>query len=458
LRPQVCQWMFLIAMNNEISKGLLSLHAALAFFVLSFLSAGAADKDWDASQIKALISDPSSRDWQGLRRFDSILTRKEFEESLAQVFDPDHGLDPFLHITDQGVTVFAQSGQRGSPLATIAFAPDVGSVRPMSQSYRRPQEWRKLSGSAHHPLDGLRLAIEPADIGGDWGVLEDRSTYYPHYGRIQEGDINLVVAKILRDQLESLGAQVYLVRQDCEPVADFRPSDIRDEVRDILAHKRYLLPEAFFHRVGNLAPDSPRYQQIAAEVLFTKTFETRARAKEVQAHFKPDMTIVLQHNATPASINGGLAPSNRNIFFVEGAYMSEELDSDPVQRFRLLTKLFEQVTPSEVQVADKIARQFERLTGYAPVLYGNSTSTRLVKEGDSYVVARNLAFNREHDGPVVVTEPYYMNNPLTLRRLLAGNYEGLRIMGRKAYRSIYQEYAEAVSVGIVDAYCGEDSG
>jgi hypothetical protein len=28
------------------------------------------------------------------------------------------------------------------------------------------------------------------------------------------------------------------------------------------------------------------------------------------------------------------------------------------------------------------------------------------------VVARNLAINREHDGPVVITEPYFMNEPV----------------------------------------------
>ena len=41
------------------------------------------------------------------------------------------------------------------------------------------------------------------------------------------------------------------------------------------------------------------------------------------------------------------------------------------------------------------------------------------------MVARNLAFNREHDGPVVVTEPYFMNEHVTLQRLLAGDYKAL---------------------------------
>jgi hypothetical protein len=68
------------------------------------------------------------------------------------------------------------------------------------------------------------------------------------------------------------------------------------------------------------------------------------------------------------------------------------------------------------------------------------------------VVARNLAFNREHDGPVVVTEPYFMNQSVTLRRLLAGDYKGTKIIAGKPRPSIYREYADAVTKGLLDAY------
>jgi hypothetical protein len=72
--------------------------------------------------------------------------------------------------------------------------------------------------------------------------------------------------------------------------------------------------------------------------------------------------------------------------------------------------------------------------------------------GNRYVVVRNLAFNREHDGPVVVTEPYFMNQPETLERLLAGDYPGERLIAGKRRRSIYREYAGCVAAGIVQAY------
>jgi hypothetical protein len=45
-----------------------------------------------------------------------------------------------------------------------------------------------------------------------------------------------------------------------------------------------------------------------------------------------------------------------------------------------------------------------------------------------------------------------MNQPVTLRRLLAGDYRGTKLIVGKARRSIYREYAEAVAQGMVDAY------
>jgi len=110
------------------------------------------------------------------------------------------------------------------------------------------------------------------------------------------------------------------------------------------------------------------------------------------------------------------------------------------------------VTPVETKVAGEIAHRFAAITGFPPVLYGNSANTVLVLPDNPYVVARDLALNREHDGPVVVTEPYFMNQPETLARLLAGDYDGERLVAGKLRPSIFHEYARCVAEGLVAAY------
>jgi N-acetylmuramoyl-L-alanine amidase len=400
-----------------------------------------------AEALDPLLQDPQMRDWQSLTQYSRTLSREEFEARLRTVFDPAGGLAPFLLITNESVRIL--SAPRGSELSRIEFAPSPGAARKPPVSFRQPTEFRNNGES--RPLSGLRVVIEPADIGGKWGDWDDRSTLYRGYGRIQEGDLNLTVAKILRSRLKGLGATVFLTRETTEPVAEFNPANLESDTREVLAHHLYVMPPAYYERAGRLSKNSPQHFQVAKEVLFAKVLEQRARAEEVRRHFKPDITIVLQHDASPSSRGSRLTSVGRNIFFVSGAYTLQELRSDPHQRFRLLTKVFQNVTPVETQIAVPIANRFRATTGLRPVGYGNSRTTRSVIGGNAYVVARNLAFNREHDGPVVVTEPYFMNESTTLQRLLAGDYPGTRIVAGQARVSIYREYADCVAAGLVDA-------
>ena len=104
----------------------------------------------------------------------------------------------------------------------------------------------------------------------------------------------------------------------------------------------------------------------------TKNLEARARAEKARNAMQPDITIVLQFDASPSSGYQRLSKTNRNILFVEGAYTAKELDKDPRQRLRLLTKLLQDVAPVERRVEVAIANRLSAATGFPAVLYGNS--------------------------------------------------------------------------------------
>jgi len=281
--------------------------------------------------------------------------------------------------------------------------------------------------------------------------MEDRSTLYPGFGRIQEGDLNLLVSMLLSKRLKELGADVFVTRENSEPVCKLDITAVQQVVPQVLAHHRHILSKTFRSRTQNVRETSPMYQRIVAEVLLTKNLEARARAEKTGSAMKPDISIVLQFDATSARHRNNFPKINRNILFVSGAYTAKEINSDPRQRLKLLTKLFQDVTPTEIRVAHAISKSLNEATGFPPVHYGNSWSTRSIA-GDPYVVARNLLLSREHDGPIVVTEPYFMNQEETLLRLLAGDYEGTRPIAGKERISIYREYANAVADGLVEAY------
>jgi hypothetical protein len=398
-----------------------------------------------------LLRDPANEEWAALSRFGGTLTRREFERRLEEPFDPGHGLEPYLKITDSGVAAYASPSSGGPVLAEIRFAGSAVGESLFPSGFRSPGQFRAGRAAGTLPLAGLRVAVEPADIGGRWAEMEDRSVDFHGYGRINEGDLNLVVAERLREKLAAMGSTVFLVRDKAEPVLSIPTDEAVRAAEDLLKASPDRFPHSFQYKEAALTLDNPTRLRIAAGLLVTKNAETRARAEWVRRNFSPDVTIVLQFDATPGSSEGRLATANRNIFFVEGAYTRGEL-AEPEQRFRLLTKLLENVAPTEAEVAGAISGRFRAKTGYPPVLYGDSPTTRLVLPGNEYVVARNLAFNREHDGPVVVTEPYLMNEAETLTRLLAGDYEGERMVGGTLRRSIFREYADCVAEGMLVAY------
>jgi hypothetical protein len=188
-----------------------------------------------------------------------------------------------------------------------------------------------------------------------------------------------------------------------------------------------------------------------AEFLFYRCSEIVERGNRIRNNFVPDLTVTLYIDATPGSGRGRLTPANANIFFVHGSYTRSEM-ADPEMQERCVYKILEGSADIEAEVAADISDVFKQVTGLGPVRYGNSSTTRQVIPNNPYVVARNLAANREYDGPVVCTEPYFMNNRVVYQRLLAGDYDGVRKFNGKDYGSIFREYADCVAKGLLKAY------
>jgi N-acetylmuramoyl-L-alanine amidase len=396
---------------------------------------------------------PTPNPWFLLDPYQGTITRQQFEQKLHTLFDPFSAFTPYLDINDSRVVIYPSPTDRTSPPQfVLQFAPPNQPRAPM-RWFRTPAEVRAESHPLDKPLSGLRIAIDPGHIGGPWAQMEERSTRYRGSAPVQEGDLNLITGRLLKQELTSLGATVFVDRDSTEPVTPYRPSDMLPEARSLLtehsshaATLRSLPPDKldllFGHRVMDLA-----------EFLFYRCSEIRERGNRIRNNFVPDITVTLYIDATPGSGGGRLTTANQNIFFVGGSYTRLEM-ADPEMRRRCVYKMVEGGSDIEAEVAADIADVFKQRTGLGAVKYGDSSTTRLIIPNNPYVVARNLAANREYDGPVVCTEPYFMNNQLVYRRLLAGDYDGLRTFDGKNYGSIFREYADCVAQGLVKAYAG----
>jgi N-acetylmuramoyl-L-alanine amidase len=395
---------------------------------------------------------PTPNPWFTLDLYQGTITRQQFEQKLHTLYDPFGVFPAYLDINDSRVIVYPSSKERREPQFTLNFAPP-GQPQPPPRWFRTPEEFRAESRPLDKPLTGLRVAIDPGHIGGPWAQMEERSTRYHGSAPVQEGDLNLITGRILKQELTDLGASVFVVRDSTDPVTPYRPDDMLPEARAmLLAHAshstklRALPPDKLNLLFGSRVTD-------LAQFLFYRCSEILERGNRIRNNFVPDITITLYIDATPGSGRGRLTAGNANIFFVHGSYTRAEM-ADPEMQRRCVYKMVEGSSPIETEVAADIANIFAARTGLGPVKYGDSATTRKVLDDNAYVVARNLAANREYDGPVVCTEPYFMNNRVVYQRLLAGDYDGQRVFDGKPSSSIFREYADCVTQGLVKAYAG----
>jgi hypothetical protein len=241
---------------------------------------------------------------------------------------------------------------------------------------------------------------------------------------------------------------VSLTRDSLEPVTDKRPEDFADRAMNWARGIRRW--DEFPPLEREAAIDDAARKR--AELLFYRSAEIHARARNLNRHLKPDLTLAIHFNAVPWNDCRDLVEDNRLLFFVHGCYTAREIEQED-QRLRLFEKLLGRVHLTEVPLAEEIGRAFVEVTGLPPARFGGESA---VPVGDRrYVYARNLAANRLVDGPVVYLEPYFMNSRLVYKRLQAGDYEGEQEIDGQAYPSIFREYADAVMAALNRYYASD---
>lgn len=362
-------------------------------------------------------------DWERIAPFlqRALISREEFLHGLEQVYGAGDGSwqETIEVLGDHALVKQSTADPAAAPLR-IPF-----STRPPRSvpRYWRPREEIRVSASA--PLDGVRIAIDPGHIGGEWAKMEERWYKLPSQPtEVREGDMTLVTAGHLQTLLADAGAEVTLVRTAGEPVTDLRPED-------------------FVELTGS---------QREARLFFYRKAEIRARAERVNKQIKPDLVVCLHFNAEPWGEPGRVtfSPANHLHLLVNGHYSRDELAYDDM-RADMVLRLLERIHTEEIPLADSVSRALAEATGLPAYDYDRGHMARnahRVLEDNGYVWARNLMANRLYQCPVVFCEPYVMNNQEVYERVAAGDYDGEREVAGKRRPSIYREYAVGVAEGL----------
>jgi N-acetylmuramoyl-L-alanine amidase len=366
-------------------------------------------------------------DWSRLDPYQGALTRAEFELLLVSVFTTGEGWRESIRIDDAAAAI--DTGE-APPHASYRLAFRTAGPRTAPARY-----WRTAAelppAPAGKPLAGVRVAIDPGHIGGEWADVEERNLVVGKNPPVREGDLTLAVAKLLKPRLEALGATVLLVRETTAPLTKLRPADLLAEAAATLAAN----PETRVEKLANR--------------LFYRTAEIRARADLVNDTLKPDLVLCLHFNAdawgSPA--NPLMVDRSHLHLLVNGAYADAEVRLAD-QRFALLHKLLQGTHAEETLIASAVATTMAAATSLPPFKYPAGGDTARPIPGEPYVWARNLLANRLYECPVVYTEPYVMNSRSDYARILAGDYDGLRSIGGTARPSIFREYADSLAAGL----------
>ena len=396
-----------------------------------------------ADNVSVLGSKPK---WGVLEHYQETITRDEFAHLINDVYCT-HGFAPDL-IEVNTDTARILMNRESQSFFTLRFAKSDSSRDPV------PRLWHAAkslpSAKPDKPLSGLRIALDPGHLGGEWAKMEERWFQVGSTQPVQEGDLALKVARLLAARLRELGAKVSFVRNNNEPITPKRPDDFRELARKILIKNGVPQP-----RADVLDPNDPEKEQTIrwqSEILFYRYSEIRRRAALVNFKLHPDLVLCLHFNAEGWGDpnNPTLTDTNHFHLLVNGSFLQQELEYDD-ERFEMIRRLLSRAYDEELPLADAVATAMARETQLPPYQYPTTNSTTKVG-ASGYVYARNLLATRLYRCPVVYCEPYVMNSKDAFARIQAGDYDGTRNINGSERKSIFREYADSVAAGLVEYY------
>ena len=383
--------------------------------------------------IQAAILSPlaSQPDWSLLQRYAGSVTAQEFEDLLQRVYVPDGSWRNWITLTPTQALI---SPSLGSAPVTLALAPP-GSIPKRPDRYWKSRE--EHSPQPGKPLAGMRIAIDPGHLGGAFAQMEARWFRIGNSRPVEEGEMTLLVAKLLKQRLEALGAQVWLTRTRNGATTPLRPNQLGQLAASSLQQEGH--------------PMTAPGLQHQAELLFYRVAEIRNRARLVNDHLRPDLVICLHFNAEewgdPA--HPSLTDKNHLHLILSGAITGEELQHED-ERYTMLVKLLSGTHHEELAASEAVSRALATATGLPPFVYHNGKA--IPASGNPYLWIRNLLANRLFECPVVYCEPYVMNSRIVFQRVQMGDYSGMRSVDGVSMPSIFREYADAVARGLADYY------
>jgi len=393
-------------------------------------------------------------DWASLEAYQKTITRAEFARLINQVYTPDGGFWDFVKIDDDKMILYSDPAKT-EPLFTLHFAPNEKACAALPYLYQT----KTSSNDPARPLKGIKIALDPGHIGGDWAKLEARYFKLGDDPPVEEAKLNMITCQRLAERLEADGADIVWAKRGYEPTTSLRPESLHREAIAALALSgpraasytpSYLfgieMPRISGHR-NDQDVTTARIDYEAA-LLFYRVAEIRARGNIVNEQH-PDLTICVHYNADDWGNpdHPTLVEQSRLVIFVNGAYERKSELSYDDYKYDLLRKLLDRTAVQEERGCALVGQEMLDTFQYPPEQYVGYFAHHVTSVPSVY--ARDLLANRIYHGPVIYCEGPYMNARDAYYRIIAGDYLGQRVIQGRSYASIYRDYAASVERGVL---------
>lgn len=269
-------------------------------------------------------------------------------------------------------------------------------------------------------LNGLRIAIDPGHIAGDFeiGDLEKKHLKFAKDSlngmkdsiEIAEGMLTYATAMILKEKLEAQGASVFVTRKcmDCTAFGmnykDWKRTEYFRTVDTLYTlGKISLSQKKFFY--GKKVQDRDVFR-----VIF-RDWELIERGKIINA-FKPDLAVIIHYNVDETNLEW-LKPTNKNfnMCFVAGAFMKGDLSSME-KRFEFLRLLITDDLEQSMELSASVLKNMESTLQVPTAGIQDATYLRegCLPASTKGVYCRNLQIPRYIHAPIVYGETLYQDN------------------------------------------------
>jgi hypothetical protein len=310
--------------------------------------------------------------WSSLTLLSKTMSKEEFVTALETFYSDGSAFPAPWDVEEKAVVI--KTGDPAAPTVRIEFLQPKEKAADLPRFWRRVDELPPLKGRP--PLSDLHIALDPGHIGGAYAKIEERFLSFAPGESIQEGDLSLLTAQLLKKKLETLGAVVTLVRENSEPVTSFRPADLRLIAQSVLKDAGVPMP------VENYDPTSGDAKilttQWQSEKLFYRVSEIRARAKKVNEKLKPDVVFCLHFNAESwgDATLPQFSPQNHMHVLINGCFSPLELTSQDV-RYEMIGRVFSKAHTIELPLAEAVADSLASTTGLPPYVYTTTNAKRV---------------------------------------------------------------------------------